>query len=332
MAAKRVCIAEILWFLLNNQENLNDEGFKLEVVEFYTNDEILNGKKILLTEIEGLKKDKIKLKARGNTKYDKVSELLELIKLCFDNNLMDLLPTFTIYNIYRIPLRLARDNSKNINDNLIKLNDKIEKNKQLIVQLAKQLNNRSDSARTCNTCEQQSNNGKDRLQRIESVNSASLLSGDNVDNCASKKSWADRTAKRYTSQSESCDEIIGDDGFQVVRSKKRKKSSTSPQLASPKPASKPTSKQMKTYGTGISCPLKASKIIEEKITYYIGNKNPDDPLVEKSQTTESTAFKIIIPLNEREKLVNPDIWPMHTFLREWDYTCQQFKTIYRFCI
>ncbi|ESN95403.1 hypothetical protein HELRODRAFT_179477 [Helobdella robusta] len=97
-----------------------------------------------------------------------------------------------------------------------------EKNKQLIVQLAKQLNNRSDSARTCNTCEQQSNNGKGRLQRIESVNSASILSGDNVDNCASKKSWADRTAKRHTSQSKSCDEIVGDDGFQVVRSKKRK--------------------------------------------------------------------------------------------------------------
>ncbi|ESN93947.1 hypothetical protein HELRODRAFT_180356 [Helobdella robusta] len=142
-----------------------------------------------------------------------------------------------------------------------------------------------------------------------------VLPGDNVDNCASKKSWADRTAKCYTSQ---------------------------------------TSKQMKTYGTGISCPLKASKIIEEKISYYIGNvstcnkniiedhlkqnniaflqcfpvlrkKNPDDPLVERSQTTESTAFKIIIPLNEREKLVNPDIWPMHTFLREWAYNMSASK-------
>ncbi|ESO08527.1 hypothetical protein HELRODRAFT_169388 [Helobdella robusta] len=148
--------------------------------------------------------------------------------------------------------------------------------------------------------------------------------------------------------------VESNDGFQVVRSKKRKKSSTFPQPASPKPASKPASKQMKTYGTGISCPLKASKIIEEKITYYIGNvstcnkniiedhlkqnniaflqcfpvlrkKNPDDPLVERRQTTEWTAFKIIIPLNEREKLVNPNIWPMHTFLREWDYNMSASK-------
>ncbi|ESO05142.1 hypothetical protein HELRODRAFT_184212 [Helobdella robusta] len=228
MAAKRVCIAEILWFLLNNQENINDVGFKLEVVEFYTNDEILNGKKILLTEIEGLKKDIIKLTARGNTKYDK---------------------------------------------------------------------------------------------RIESVNSASILSGDNVDNCASKKSWADRTAKRYTSQSESCDEIVGDDGFQVVRSKKRKKSSTSPQLTSPKPASKPASKQMKTYGTGISCPLKASKIIEEKITYYIGNVSTcNKNIIEDHLKQNNIAFLQCFP-------VLPADWTPLMNDRNLDNTCLSFYNI-----
>ncbi|ESN97198.1 hypothetical protein HELRODRAFT_178316 [Helobdella robusta] len=159
--------------------------------------------------------------------------------------------------------------------------------------------------------------------------------------------WGDRhDSSAVDSHCESHDEA--GDGFKMVTNKKQRKSPKSnhfSQLPNTNSGSKTLSK--KIFGTGLDCPFKASKVIVKKTTYYVGNvgpcgknviedhlkskniaitscfpilrkKNSDDPPIDVN--TESTAFKIVLPVDDLPKLLNPDIWPQYAFFREWDYS------------
>lgn len=198
--------------------------------------------------------------------------------------------------------------------------------------------------------------------------SSKPVQNQNVNKCTNNninsKSWADSVnlTPSITSHVESHDEMTtdndkNDDGYQEVRSKKslkRKKTSTStspnnPNKKIPTPTI-PVQAPTRIFGTGKTCTLKASKVIEERAAYYVGNvdsctkdvmesylKSNDIPfqycfpLFRKQKSEEgipknkkdltketTTAFKIIVPKNQSLKLTNPEIWPTHSFFYEWD--------------
>lgn len=158
--------------------------------------------------------------------------------------------------------------------------------------------------------------------------------------------WADK----IKSENDSLEESDSLDGFQLVKSKKRKKSTNSSlNNINLNTSNNKDNKKATLFGTGINCTLKSSKVIENKATYYVGNVGPcnkdiienhlkandisynhcfpvfrkkasENSSTAENLTKDSTAFKIILPLSQLPKLINPDIWPMYTFLREWDFS------------
>ncbi|ESN94278.1 hypothetical protein HELRODRAFT_164089 [Helobdella robusta] len=122
------------------------------------------------------------------------------------------------------------------------------------------------------------------------------------------------------------------DGFQLVQKvKKKRKSDDSPPVLQTINNKIESKKSNKVFDTGTNCLLKASKVIEKKIVYYVvlrkrnllnnpPDNHPGNPAVDQNPLVESTAFKIILPISQLSKFTNPDIWPQYTFLREWDFS------------
>ncbi|ESO11191.1 hypothetical protein HELRODRAFT_183432 [Helobdella robusta] len=153
MASKRLQISELLWFFCENLNIIENEKFKNAVVEFYNSEEISTAKKLLLNELDIIKKDKkekLSLKQGGNKKVDKVVELVEIFKYITSNDLQQNLPTFVILNPSRVPregldiLDIIQIN----NDKMVeKLNELTEMNKSLLSMHNVRLSNEQVSVR-----------------------------------------------------------------------------------------------------------------------------------------------------------------------------------------
>ncbi|ESO06230.1 hypothetical protein HELRODRAFT_160387 [Helobdella robusta] len=58
MATKRLLVSEVLWYFLENSENFDKVNFQNLVSDFFSHEELSAAKKILINEIENLKKEK----------------------------------------------------------------------------------------------------------------------------------------------------------------------------------------------------------------------------------------------------------------------------------
>ncbi|ESO11131.1 hypothetical protein HELRODRAFT_183518 [Helobdella robusta] len=136
---RQVIVSEILWFLFKNKNHLDDEKFKNEASDFFSDEEIKDGIKNLSVELSKLSG---KSTAKSNLKGGNIDELINLVKLTFSEELSSFMPMFTIFNIERVPIDLAKNFNKSIEESLTMLNVKVEKNCTLI----EQLNERFDKA------------------------------------------------------------------------------------------------------------------------------------------------------------------------------------------
>ena len=118
MASRRLCISEALWFFFDNLNELNSEKFKIYVSEFYNSEDLTVAKKSLLNDIESIKKEKIKLTTRTNTKYDRVLDIIELITYTQQNELIQQLPLYVILNKSKLPLNWNNDHLVNLETRL----------------------------------------------------------------------------------------------------------------------------------------------------------------------------------------------------------------------
>ncbi|ESO12066.1 hypothetical protein HELRODRAFT_158474 [Helobdella robusta] len=358
-------ISDFIYFLINNVHCFDNEVFASNVVDFYRVEEVVAGVEILKDEIDIMKTNNLKNKPvekfqfRGIIKKDKIQDCINFLKILTTNGLLDNCSVFVSPNLARIPTVL---NWLNCNFQMIKNDIKAMLNIQRKVLIdTMDVNNKSLLDSLCNIVSSRSINNRE-INYAKACSANMPVANDSVSNCTTpcvvlksnsyvantvtavssenvkvvsdvkpKKNWHDSTA-----QSSQCESH--DDEFQPVLNKKRKKSAASPwvgQMNQPTPNVK-LNKPSKVFGTGADCPLKSSKVIEKKITYYIGNvqsctkdvienhlKSNDIafphcfPVVRKRNPkvntgdiiAESTAFKIILPVNELTKLKNPDIWP-----------------------
>ena len=106
-------------FLLNNCENVFDECLITLITKFYTLEQLNSAKKVLLSDLEEILNNKIKLSAHGGTKKDKFSEIKEIMKHIRDNKLDKLIPLYSAINFKNVPKF-----NLNINETIVtKLNE-----------------------------------------------------------------------------------------------------------------------------------------------------------------------------------------------------------------
>ncbi|ESO12782.1 hypothetical protein HELRODRAFT_159368 [Helobdella robusta] len=104
MAARSLVVNELLYFLENNWNSVQNDSFINNVSEFYSHDDITSATKVLKNEIYTFKADKIeKPPARGNMKSDKLLECIWLMKYLKDNNLWNNCPIFVSAKLDKIP-------------------------------------------------------------------------------------------------------------------------------------------------------------------------------------------------------------------------------------
>ena len=145
--ARRLQISELLWFFFDNLKELNSEIFKTTLLEFYTAEDINNSKKLLLNDLDNIKKEKIKLPSRNNTKLDRYLDIVDIIIHAQKNELLLQLPLYVIFNINKVP-NYNGSSSNNITSTLVetkmaKFEEKLEKIsilEQSLCTLSKQMN------------------------------------------------------------------------------------------------------------------------------------------------------------------------------------------------
>ena len=120
MATRRLQISEFLWFLFDNLKELESENFKTTLLEFYTAEDINVGRKLLLNDLEIIKKEKFKLPSRT------------IITHVQQNQILHLLPLYVIYNYKKVPNCNVNLNNKNqgsiLETKIAILEEKLEKN------------------------------------------------------------------------------------------------------------------------------------------------------------------------------------------------------------
>ncbi|ESO11884.1 hypothetical protein HELRODRAFT_166970 [Helobdella robusta] len=117
----------------------------------------------------------------------------------------------------------------------------------------------------------------------------------------------------YSSAIDSHDDAI--DNFILPRNKKVKRSVGSPKSTH---VNKSTGNVDLCDKQFIESHLRDKNVIFFACYPVLKRKNLDDPPVD--ETTKSTVFKIVVPVDESSKLLNPDIWPRYTFFRQWDFS------------
>ena len=342
-------VNELLFYLFNNLELLNELNFINSVIKFYNSEAINVSKKILFADLDTFKMDKFKISQRTKSKNDILLDIIDAIKFCIENKLE--LPVYVAADIKKIPEpKLEYFNS------LFELNIKMFENKLIeqkneLIQIINSLVLKSSTS-----------NAKSCIHKQATAEINKTCTTNNANNICSAL-WADLVNNPPLSQNESNDEMSTDvhntNDFQVVRPRKaakRKKSSSSPQMKQTSEGFTPKIQQLsKTFGTSGNCELKSSKIIVKSLTYYVGNlkscskeviekhlknydisfyhcfpvfrkkKSNDASKMSKETPTESTAFKIILPQAECDKLTNPEIWPQYSFFHEWDFNYSSNK-------
>ncbi|ESN98848.1 hypothetical protein HELRODRAFT_162308 [Helobdella robusta] len=104
--SRAVCINELLCYLFNNSDKIDDAEFIYEIMDFYNCEDIRIAKKILTSDLDALnleKDDKIKPNSSGNSKKDKVSDLILTIKTILSNKIESKLPQYAALNLFKIP-------------------------------------------------------------------------------------------------------------------------------------------------------------------------------------------------------------------------------------
>ncbi|ESN93822.1 hypothetical protein HELRODRAFT_180472 [Helobdella robusta] len=274
MASTRaVQINELLFYLFNNLSSLENVSFINSVKQFYNLDEFNTGKKVLLNDLENSKTDNscFKLTQRANNKYDKLLDIIDIVKFCTDKKVD--LPTYVAADFSKIPeprlehfLNLFELKFKSLKTNL---NKRITE----IAQIANNL---------------KLNNSTVHSQHVVPI----TLNARDIKNNTSNL-WSDKVMQEKLIDT---DEVIQKNlidlkfsNFQILKSQiqnlKFSNSNSNSNLVLKKlyqwmltmpgqpsnnePAMKRSS--IKTFDAGNNCPLKSSKTIEKRATYYLGN-------------------------------------------------------------
>ncbi|ESO12285.1 hypothetical protein HELRODRAFT_158767 [Helobdella robusta] len=313
-SSKSVKVCELLYFINNNSELINEDTFIYNTSEFYNSEDINVAIKLLKTELELLKLDKTeKFPSRGSggNKREKLVECLNLFKYFKANNLLDKLPDFCSINMDKIPnmekwLKLNFEYIKNEIKQLLS-SQQTQINKMLlsfyldIENLKTKFNNLEnvDKVNNSNNREllpayrQQSNDN------LKDINDTSVFSN-SVETISTPWTNVGVLAAAKTSCDLQSDDNATDDRFTLVQKiKKRSKSRALPTPAKPvqlavkndkDSLAKPTkseafvttnqlniAKPTKIVGSMTTNPLfTASKSIIRKKIFYIGNVNLPD--------------------------------------------------------
>ena len=131
--ARQFIINELLCFINNNYEFIQNDKFISSVLDFYTLEQLITSKKTLLSDLELVLNDKFKLPSRGKTKKEKFDDIIDIIKHIKDNNLDKLMPSYVALKLNNLPKNALNDSN---NENIL---DKINEIKCLIVQLDNKL-------------------------------------------------------------------------------------------------------------------------------------------------------------------------------------------------
>ncbi|ESO02458.1 hypothetical protein HELRODRAFT_161729 [Helobdella robusta] len=104
MASKTVVINEMLYFLTNNFDIIDNEAFVFNISEFYSQEEVGSGLKCLKNELELYKIEiTIKLISHGTNKKDKVADCIDILECLKTNNLYEKCPVFVSKDLERVP-------------------------------------------------------------------------------------------------------------------------------------------------------------------------------------------------------------------------------------
>ncbi|ESN99546.1 hypothetical protein HELRODRAFT_176713 [Helobdella robusta] len=292
MATKRLLVSEVLWYFLENSENFDKVNFQNLVSDFFSHEELSAAKKILINEIENLKKEKKEKlfnKSRGNTKIDKTLDVIDLLKFILENEMAQLLPTFVILNIKRIP----NNPLTNLTDLFIK-NEKIENKINQLLDTNKNVLNKLTAALTCTnnistSSDKTYNNNNIHLNDSKEITNTPIINP--------KISWVNKM-KNETQSDDS--QIVGsqaDDSFFT--------------------ASKQIIKKKIFYVGNVDLPNSTmivkhceSKGIKVITCLPVSKKNDtDDP-------PSFTSFRLCVPAAEFNKVMSPSNWPSSVLIRE----------------
>ena len=319
--AARLCLSEILWFFHNNLNNLDNEKFTNTISEFYNSDEINIGKKLLLNELELLKKDKIKMAARGHTKFDRVCDITELWKYAIEHGLVSTLPMFVIQSYSRIPSYFPSVTSGNMTEEIAKvINNKFDLKFEKFDKVFS--NNQVQLIQLQNSIQQLLVQVQDKITNFSAGLPAQQQQQQSMQFNTSTQS------KSYVDTVKST--IISDTGNEISKNLN-------------------IVNKMKIFGNkniNKKFNIKAAKLFVRKSYFYVGNLNEctkEDieqhltdmdikfisvqPVFNKIKQSKnmtnsdpSSAFRVCVLEEEVHNLLNEESWPEAVYIQKWVFT------------
>lgn len=223
---------ELLYFLINNVNLVDNEVFLDNLVVFYSSKDINYAKKQLITDSENLITKFDKTMSRDGTKKEKLQDIIMLVKFIINNNCLDKMPCYISVNFQKVPSHMAimNLNFKIIYDKIRHFETMLEKETNSVQQLTQIINNLEASHKKC-MCKQ-SNTKAFKVNKINNVessesNNCALTCNDNISNnisCADKdnQNLIDNVGEDSTTDNEN--------DFTKVTSRKLKKKNLNHQL------------------------------------------------------------------------------------------------------
>ena len=316
---RRLITSELLCCVINNSTSIENDQFQEKMVEFYNYEELSAAKKQIFADFEATKGEKFKSQINGQSKSDKLKEIIELVKFILVNNFDKSMPQYCAVDFGRLAM-LGFDCEKN----------RIDKIDARIKTIERTLNKMAD----------------ERVLKHEQVNSNSIVSTAQP-NCSRTKttgvSWADRVKQNNLDDSE--------DEFLVVKRNKNRRET----IISPKPKEEVLDKTQQNTDTTKSnkkvviCKgmnsqdLPVARRIIKKGVIYVGNleenveaKNIEEFVKSKNievfttskvmkrglenttgASNRSSSFRITIEDINLPTVLDPTFWPQDVLVRKW---------------
>ena len=163
---RRLVTSELLSCVINNYTVIENVQFQEKIIDFYNYEEFSTAKKLLFADFEATKGEKFKSQTSGQSKHDKLKEIVELVKFITANNYEKSMPQYCAVDFRRLAM-LTFDCEKN---RLEKIDDRIENIERTLNEIVK--------------------------ERAKQENPNFIVSTEQPETSRFKKSWADLVKKK----------------------------------------------------------------------------------------------------------------------------------------
>ncbi|ESO11715.1 hypothetical protein HELRODRAFT_166733 [Helobdella robusta] len=352
---RKIIISELLWFFNRYSDKFNDnDKFKSSVISFYTAAEFQDAHKVLLYELETLKKEKVKLSSKGNTRAEKANDIIEMFNLTSSEKIRDNLPLFAVIAIERLPNDSCQFDSISLVDKFSKIEKIIDDNNNICKKIwSSSLKNNNNNMVTNNSHRYASSvkfgtSKSNSTQPSRPPSSAITTEWGSDTNLINDDNFNKKPANPNPNNNTNDDNIKinsqsddSDNDFKTVVNKNKKRKLTNMYTTAVKSNIRKCSGKSK-LDLGFAAndpPIKKSILYVGNLTFckteviakhlekagfdlislHPIKKKEKDSVSNNENIDGSTSFRLCLPLDQSSKIFDDDLWPMNTVVRDWTF-------------